>query len=866
MPGSIDRERSEISIAAMKRSRIGWVLIVIIGLSLHTLSAAHHYVSIRASGFLPSTLTIAVGDSVTWISDDWEPHTVTSNSGAWQRAILFEDDTFTLTFPYVGTYSYRDEFDGFTGSIVVTTSSTPVNDQCSGAILMTSGVIYTVNTGTATSTGDPNPSCASTGRGVWYTFTPGASGTVTISTCESDYDTVLAVYTGSCGALTSVANGCNDDSGPFCNTTRASMSFSGVGGTTYRVLVGGYGGSSGTLRIVATWPSSPPPANDQCSGAIPMTPGTLYTQNTTSATSTGDPVTSCAGSLGRGVWYSYTPGASGPVTLSTCGSDFDTVLSVYTGSCGSLVAVPGGCNDDDGPMCYGWQASVTFAATAGTTYRILAGGFGGAGGNLNLVLTAPTVTWHEVTVTYDIGVNLARTDVNLIHLVDRTNDRLLTLDTDTGAFVSSIRLRGKPDHAGLMCVSFDGQFLYVPLYSVQKLQVISLATLETVDVVPLTVAPGSVAAGFDGMLYVIANSQIVRINPVTGQTLGTVGAYFYAPILKSNLSGTRLYMMERGLSGGSAMIDEYTISGTAPPSYVTNHYNGKSNDKDFVVAEDISMLYSTSGGVYGVGAWNMITRAYQYWPYGSAYGAAVAMVPYGTHVYGASGDPYTPVIRKFDRLTGAVAETLDVSGSGRGYGSILDRSLKVTPNEAIFYAREGRKLGLIGPASFTTNLPPTMEVVDAGADRTVVAGEFFELTALAPFASEAEGFLWSQISGPGAVSFLAPGEQATTATIEVAGEYVLEVLRANSAGTGRDRINVTVLPRPIRFDETCVFSNGNFQLRFNSDPGYFVVEATSNFVHWETILNLYNPGGPITVTDPETNHTQRFYRVRRASD
>jgi len=34
----------------------------------------------------------------------------------------------------------------------------------------------------------------------------------------------------------------------------------------------------------------------------------------------------------------------------------------------------------------------------------------------------------------------------------------------------------------------------------------------------------------------------------------------------------------------------------------------QSNDKDFVIAEDIGWLYSTSGGVYGMGAWDMNTR------------------------------------------------------------------------------------------------------------------------------------------------------------------------------------------------------------------------------------------------------------------
>ena len=179
--------------------------------------------------------------------------------------------------------------------------------------------------------------------------------------------------------------------------------------------------------------------------------------------------------------------------------------------------------------------------------------------------------------------------------------------------------------------------------------------------------------------------------------MGTVLGGFYAPLIKANNSGTRLYVMELGLSGGGAKINEYAIMPSSPPTYVTNHFNnGKSNDKDFMIAEDIGWLYSTSGGIYGVGAWDMNTRTYSFWPYGSAYGAAVAMVPNSSLVYGASADPYSPRVRCYDRLTGVVSNTFELTTGGRGTGGVYDRSMKVTPNGRIFYARETRRIGLIG--------------------------------------------------------------------------------------------------------------------------------------------------------------------------
>ena len=244
------------------------------------------------------------------------------------------------------------------------------------AIALTNSVAFAQNTSPATTVGDPAPSCVpSLGKGVWFTYTPMLNGTVTISTCSSDFDTALGVYTGSCGALSQIA--CDDDYGPACATTRASVAFTGTAGVTYYILAGGYGSGSGNLNLVATSPS-----NDQCGGAVPLTDGVVFTMNTIQATSTGDPAPGCAGLFGKGVWFTYTAPANGNVIASTCGSSFNTVLAVYSGSCGALTAVA--CDDDNGPACLGLQASVRFTASAGVTYYLLAGGYNSASGNISM--------------------------------------------------------------------------------------------------------------------------------------------------------------------------------------------------------------------------------------------------------------------------------------------------------------------------------------------------------------------------------------------------------------------------------------------------------------------------------------------------
>lgn len=86
--------------------------------------------------------------------------------------------------------------------------------------------------------------------------------------------------------------------------------------------------------------------------------------------------------IGRTVWYTVT-GTGGELTVDTAGSDFDTVLGVYTGDGGTFTQVA--CVDDVfGEEFFSLQAAVTFATEAGLTYYVQAGGFAGEAGTLQL--------------------------------------------------------------------------------------------------------------------------------------------------------------------------------------------------------------------------------------------------------------------------------------------------------------------------------------------------------------------------------------------------------------------------------------------------------------------------------------------------
>ena len=121
-----------------------------------------------------------------------------------------------------------------------------------------------------------------------------------------------------------------------------------------------------------------PPTNDGFGSATVIT-GLPYTDtiDTSEATSALDDPTTCTNN--GSVWYAFTPGTDMAIQADTFGSNYDTVLSAYTGTQGALTQVPGACNDDFN----GSASKVVFNATGGTTYYFLIGrccGTGGSGG------------------------------------------------------------------------------------------------------------------------------------------------------------------------------------------------------------------------------------------------------------------------------------------------------------------------------------------------------------------------------------------------------------------------------------------------------------------------------------------------------
>src|SRR5439155_25159718 len=121
---------------------------------------------------------------------------------------------------------------------------------------------------------------------------------------------------------------------PGTNYTYRVRAFNAAGDSPYSAEAGGT-----TLTT---------PSNDDFDAATLV--GDLpahFTATTGDATiQAGEPAPPC-GSVGKTLWYAYTPAANTALTVSTMGSSFDTLVAVYTGSdFTALTPVSGGCNDN----------------------------------------------------------------------------------------------------------------------------------------------------------------------------------------------------------------------------------------------------------------------------------------------------------------------------------------------------------------------------------------------------------------------------------------------------------------------------------------------------------------------------------------
>jgi hypothetical protein len=222
-------------------------------------------------------------------------------------------------------------------------------------------------------------SCGGTfdnGNSLWWEYTATSETPLIISTEGSDFDTLLSVWTGSGHPLTE--ENCGDDTGESLQSQLGVVAPAGV--TLYiRVTASTAGPAqplSGTIHLSVTQGSVPDNDNLADATNIPSVPFS-DSASTFAATEETDEALGACDDESNSLWWQYTAPDDGALLVDTFGSEFDTILSVWTGADHPLLEVD--CNDDE-PNGISFQSQLVVPVKAGTTYFIRVTGFNGEEG------------------------------------------------------------------------------------------------------------------------------------------------------------------------------------------------------------------------------------------------------------------------------------------------------------------------------------------------------------------------------------------------------------------------------------------------------------------------------------------------------
>lgn len=225
---------------------------------------------------------------------------------------------------------------------------------------------------------------------LWWTWTAPANGSLVVSTMGSSFDTVLAVYTGISwpwyvfGGLSIVA--ANDDAPNIAPASRVKLNV--TQSTSVFIAVDGANGASGEIHFQLDFqPEFAGGSNDFFAQRTLLTgPTNVLLADTLAATREAGEPNHAGDAGGRSLWWEWRPPGPGYATVSTEGSDFDTLLAVYQQQDFSSLSFESlgevAANDDD-PRG-GRTSWLNFPCEDWRSYFIALDGYGNAGGQARL--------------------------------------------------------------------------------------------------------------------------------------------------------------------------------------------------------------------------------------------------------------------------------------------------------------------------------------------------------------------------------------------------------------------------------------------------------------------------------------------------
>ncbi len=244
----------------------------------------------------------------------------------------------------------------------------PENDDFQNALELSSwGGEVTGNNFEATSElGEPQHDGENTLNSVWYHWKIPASGRLTLYTFGSNFDTVMAAYSGdSLDNLEPLAS--NDDS-PWGFESLIEIEV--TAGEDLRIAVAGFNGEFGIIHLI--WHlepfANPPPENDLFKTREELTSsfGNKIQSNLNSSLEEGEPLHHSINPK-TSLWYKVSFDTDGILILDSHGTTYQRSIAIYSGeTIPDLKPVPDlNAADDDNP-----QSLRSIRVEAGTEYSI----------------------------------------------------------------------------------------------------------------------------------------------------------------------------------------------------------------------------------------------------------------------------------------------------------------------------------------------------------------------------------------------------------------------------------------------------------------------------------------------------------------
>lgn len=315
------------------------------------------------------------------------------------------------------------------------------------------------------------------------------------------------------------------------------------------------------------------------------------------------------------------------------------------------------------------------------------------------------------TLSTNISMLLSDPMSNTIYAADSGNRRLLIINSERES-VSSIQM-----NAAIRDMSFsknNAQFLALAtsagVYAIDLSADIN-RTAPRLITLPSVLASKSIASvAFDSSNNLLLSTtsgwdSIYRVNFTTGALIGQFGTFYSGALLKTNATGTIVYIGERGLS--PATIYRYVLGSTTVTSGIATPFNTiGSNLRDFSVSPVSDELFAAAGFPYSITRINatnlLVTGSFATGPYPAAVDTS-----FNYRVYATPNDPYNRKLYQFN-----VAQ-----GTSTSYSLAAIPNFQYSESQArgVAVSKDGSKVYTVVGYPYSASPNSAIEVVSTGA-------------------------------------------------------------------------------------------------------------------------------------------------------